>query len=322
MSKKSLVSVLILFLSAALFAKGKKDTPPKPLYFDETWGYVSMSRAEEYSDDLPLTDVCYFAADVNCYGELIDIPDISKIPVSGKRRHLVFICDSRSLTHFVLSPEYDVREKVIDQLVKACEPFDGLNVDLELVPARDEGIYLSFLSELRAKLPGKMLSVCVPARVKTFSGEVYHYDRIQVLCDRVFVMAYDEHWGGGKPGPVASAEWCKNVTDFAKKYIPEEKLIMGIPFYGRTWVETNHAKAWYYSSIQKVMNENHVTDVKYENGIPNFSYKAEVKVTGFYNDSVAVHGLAQMYQNAGIGKIGYWRIGQEDPEVWKLILTK
>lgn len=317
-----LFTVIVFAFACSLFANGKKDSNPKPLVFEEAWGYVSMARAYEYNDELPLTDVCYFAADVNCYGELIDIPDINKIKVTGKRRHMTFICDSKSLTHFILSPDSPYRASIINQIVEAVQPFEGLNIDVELVPARDRYLFLSFVSELRERLPEKMLSVCVPARTKRLSSEVYPYTELAEIADRIFIMAYDEHWSGGKPGPVASLEWCKNVAAFAKKSMASEKIIMGIPFYGRTWSDKTTSSAWTYPTLQRLFEENEVTDFTYENGIPTFSFTTEVTVTGYMNDLLSVHALASGYKKDGITKIGYWRIGQEDPAIWNYLLIK
>lgn len=316
----TLLALLATKLSAAKPASALSPTAGlTPVVFEEAWGYVSMSRAEEYRDDLPLTDVVYFAADVNAYGELISVPKPNWLKVEGKRRHMAFQCDSKSLTHFVLSPEYSVRESIIDQLVKALAGFDGLNVDLELVPARDGAIFLSFLDELRARLPGKILSVCVPARFKKLSDDIYPYAEIASRCDRVFVMAYDEHWSGGEAGPVASPDWCKKVLKYAQKSIPAEKLIMGIPFYGRTWADKTTAGAWYYSGANRIMGENGVEFYTYEKDIPTFEYTMEVKIKGYFNDAYSLHSLASIYKKAGVRHAGYWRIGQEDPEVWNLL---
>lgn len=321
MKRFALTLVFSMFVTL-VFSAGKKDEDPKPLYFDETWGYVSMAKADEYRDDLPLTDVCYFSADVNCYGELISVPKIDAIKVEGKRRHMVFICDSKSLTHFVLDPQYSVREKIIEQLIEAVEPFDGLNIDMELVPARDGNLFLSFVAELRERLSEKILSVCVPARVRRLRDEVYPYAEIAALCDRVFIMAYDEHWSGGVPGPIASPEWTSNVAAYAVKSIPLEKIVMGLPFYGRTWAEKSTSGAWYYETAQKMLTENEVDNLTYENGIPTFSYTTEVKVTGYLNDLYSLWTLSKAYQKVNINKIGYWRIGQEDPAVWDYLLIK
>ena len=83
-NKRLICILLYITISFSLFSAAKRPDQARPLRFEETWGFVAMNRAEEYRDDLPLTDVCYFAADVNCYGELIDVPDIDKITVTGK----------------------------------------------------------------------------------------------------------------------------------------------------------------------------------------------------------------------------------------------
>ncbi|MCF0241075.1 MAG: glycoside hydrolase [Treponema sp.] len=323
--KKNFIAVLFIlsgFLLAGETANKIKPFTEKPVTFDETWGYVSIARSNEYNDSIPLTDVCFFSADVNCYGELISVPNRNAIEVNNKRTHMVFICESKSLTHFILSPEFSIRQNIIDSLIEAAQDFDGLQLDLELVPEKDAENYLSFISELKNKLEGKMLSICVPARFKLLQNDVYPYAKLASLCDRIFVMAYDEHWAGGSPGPVASVEWCEKVCTYAKKTIPKEKLIMGIPFYGRTWTDKTTSGAWYYSGANRIMNENDCTDFYYDHNIPSFSFTTEVKVTGYMNDTHSVLTLCNLYKSKGIHKTGFWRIGQEDPEVWNYIKIK
>ena len=51
----------------------------KPLQLRESWGYVMQSRLDEYDNSIPLTDVCFFSAEVNCYGELTAIPSRNRV---------------------------------------------------------------------------------------------------------------------------------------------------------------------------------------------------------------------------------------------------
>lgn len=359
MKKYLIASILLLSVSGVyLFANGKRDVetppapeeeiietleepqieeilPPQPKYtlrqpegdkttFIESWGYVMQSRKDEYSKDFPITDVCYFAAEVNSYGELVSIPKRSSIDVGNARCHLVIICDSRSLSHFIIDPEYSVRKEFMNQIVKASDGYDGIQLDLEYIPTRDRKNYVSFIADLRYKLrqKGKMLSVCVPARFKKLSEDVYPYAEIASYCDRVIVMAYDEHWSTSKPGPVASPNWCKKVLDYAITDIPTKKLVMGVPFYGRSWADKTTAGAWYFTGANRIMTENGVEEVTYENDIPKFEFDMTVHVTGYFNDIYSVLNLCRMYEEAGVQKIGFWRIGQEDPEFWDWLEIK
>lgn len=313
----------------------KEEEELKPLYtlkkpagelinLQESWGYVMQNRESEYNSDIPLTDVCYFAAEINSYGELAGVPKRSSLDVGNARCHLVIVCESKSLTHFILNPNYDLRKQLIKDIVKAGAAYDGVQIDFELVPERDRKHFITFLSDLRYSLgSAKWFTVCVPARVKLLSEDIYPYAEIAKYSDRVFIMAYDESWSGSKPGPIASVDWCRKVMEYAQKTIPERKLIMGLPFYGRTWASETTAGAWYFSGANRIMTEHKVEEVTYENDIPTFKYTAQVEVTGYFNDTWSVLQLCRLYQEAGIQKMGFWRIGQEDPEFWKWVrLTK
>jgi len=291
-----------------------------PVKLKESWGYVMQSRKSEYNSQIPLTDVCYFAAEINSYGELVGVPKRSSIDVGNARCHLVIVCDSKSLTHFILNPSFGLRNQLIKDIVKAGAPYDGVQIDFELIPARDRKHFITFLSDLRYSLGShKWFTVCVPARVKLLSEDIYPYAEIAKYSDRVFIMAYDENWSGSKPGPIASVDWCRRVMEYAQKTIPERKLIMGLPFYGRTWASETTAGAWYFSGANRIMTEHKVEEVTYEDDIPTFKYTAQVEVTGYFNDKWSLLKLCRLYEDAGIKKLGFWRVGQEDPDFWQWI---
>lgn len=317
--------------------KGDEETSPKeqepkytlrqvqgnPVQVKESWSYVMTGRESEYDSSLPVTDVCYFSAEINSYGELTGIPNRSKLKTGNARCHLVITCDSRTLTHFVLNPDFNLRQQLLKDIVKAGQAYDGVQIDFELVPARDRKHFITFLADLRYMLgQKKWFSVCVPARFKLLTDDIYPYAEIAKYCDRVFVMAYDEHWSGSKPGAIATLDFCKRVAEYAQKSIPERKLVMGLPFYGRTWASETTAGAWYFSGANRIMTEHSVEEVSYENEIPNFKYTAQVEVTGYFNDAYSCVQIARLYESLGIQKLGFWRIGQEDPEFWNWIVCK
>lgn len=307
--------------------------PPQPKYtlrkptgsparFVETWGYVMQGREDEYKRESPITDVCYFSADINCYGELSGVPVRSKLKTGKARCHLVIACDSRAATHLALNPQYDTRKKILKDIVKAAANYDGVQLDLEYIPIRDRRHFITFIGDLRYMLNGKMLSVCVPARFKRGSEDTYPYAEIALYCDRVFVMCYDEHWSTSRPGAVASPEWCKKVLAYAIKDIPARKLVMGVPFYGRTWASETTAGAWYNSGVNRILTEHGVEEVTYEDDIPKFQYTANVDVTGYFTDTYAAWNLCKIYEQAGVQKVGFWRLGQEEEDFWDWVKIK
>jgi hypothetical protein len=286
--------------------------------FGEVWAYVVAGREAALRPGLPISDIGYFGAEVDSYGALTDVPPRRKLPAFSGRVHLVVACNGRALSHFTLSPGSAERKALIADLLSAANNFDGLQIDFENVPPRDAGVFFSFLEELRAGLGNKMFTIALPARFKK-SSDAYDYTKIAPLVDRILVMAYDEHWSTSAPGPIASLPWCRRVAAYALDVIGGEKLIMGIPFYGRAWGSTNPSQAYIYTGIEKIINEHNITGIHRENGIPTFNYDALVPVTVYYEDDYSLATRMAMYQSMGVAAVGFWRLGQETAAVWKLL---
>ena len=289
--------------------------------FDEVWGFALQERSEEIDLDTPLTDIALFTATLNNYAELDAVPRRAVLSSFAGRVHLTFACDSRALVHFVLDEKFGLRKQFEKSLADAASDFDGLCIDMEYIPARDRKNFLIFLRDMKKAIgKDKVFSVCVPARTRTIADDIFPYKTIGEIADRVIIMAYDEHWSTSSPGPVASYAWCGNVADYALTVIPKEKIVMGLPFYGRTWMEERHAGAWYFSGINRKMLENGVPSVERdEGGVANISYTATVNITGYFDDTYSLVKKCRLYEEKQIANISFWRLGQEDKTFWRWI---
>jgi spore germination protein YaaH len=287
--------------------------------FREIWGYVVAGQEAALTRDLPITDVGYFGAEVNMYGTLSSVPRRQNLSNFSGRVHLVVTSGSNALTYFALMPGSHQRRALIADLIAETRNFDGLNIDFENIPPRSGEAFLSFLRELRAGLPDKVFSVALYARTRPIANDVYDYEKIRPYVDRIFVMAYDEHWGGSRPGPISSITWCRRVAEHSLRVIGPEKLVMGIPFYGRAWVDHNHHRAHTYPNIQRLIDTHNVTEIRRENGTPTFRYNPTISVTVFYEDEYSISARFEMYKAMGVNAIGFWRIGQETPRVWDIL---
>ena len=288
-------------------------------HYREVWAYLVAGREQALNLNFPISDLVYFGAEVDSYGKLVDIPDFKKIAHFKGRKHFVAACNSRSLTHFVLAEGSAERKILIRDLLAAATPYDGLQIDFEYVPARDGETFLSFLRELRAGLGRRMFTLALPARTQTIKDDVYDYEKIKTLADRILVMAYDEHWSTSKPGPIASMGWCQRVAKHAIDAIGTEKLIMGLPFYGRSWGSINANKAYIHSTIEEIKKEQKIAEIQRENGIPTFKYESSMSVTVYYEDDYSLSARLEMYKKLGVTAVGFWRLGQETQAFWPVI---
>jgi spore germination protein YaaH len=291
--------------------------------FREIWAYLIDGREQTLKAGYPLTDVGYFGAELDSYGKLINVPNPKKVSFYRGRLHLVVASSGRALTHFALARGSREREELIRDLLKATEAFDGLQIDFEYVPPMDGGAFLSFLEELSAELRsgpgGKMFTIALPARTRTLQEDVYEYRTILPLVDRILVMAYDEHWSTSAPGPIASMNWCGRVASYSLETIGNEKLIMGLPFYGRSWGDINPNRAFMFSGIEGIKKAQQISETERENGVPFFTYQTPLEIKVYYEDDYSLSARLEMYRRMGVNSVGFWCLGQETPAIWPLL---
>ncbi|HJZ61843.1 MAG TPA: glycosyltransferase [Miltoncostaeaceae bacterium] len=113
----------------------------------------------------------------------------------------------------------------------ATNGWDGINVDLEGLPARDRVPLVAFAAALRRALgPGREVSVDVPAP----PGPAYDLPALG-REGRVLLMAYDQHASAGAAGPVAAASWIRARVADAAGLVGWGRLVVGLPTYGYAW---------------------------------------------------------------------------------------
>jgi len=286
--------------------------------FQEVWAYLAPGAEYKAVPTVPVTDWAFFGAVLNSQGELAGLPAASRVALFPGRTHLVLaIVDSYALVHMAVYPGFPVRAALLDALAAAARPYDGVQIDFETVTTRDQAAFWSFLTDLKARIGPKVLSVALPARTRAVD-DAFNYTVIEPLADRIIVMAYDEHWSGGKPGPIASLDWGSEVAAFAKAKIGKDKLVMGAPFYGRSWAERALSRAYSYSSIAALLQNKGLPVPGRAEGIPFFEYDETVRVRVYYEDSVSQAARMGLYAQAGVTKVAFWRLGLEDPGVWDL----
>ncbi len=318
--KRTLASIMTAsFLLAASVIEAQ--TPPESdgtgrQSFRETWVYLMQGEERFWSAGLPVSDIGYFSARLDARGELVGVPPVSRLDGFGARKHLVLAeVSNQAVIHFALAPEFAVRAKLIASLAEAARPFDGVNVDFEAVPAYDRAAFLSFLADLKRAIEPRRLSVALPARVKRVD-DAYDYEAVAQVADRVVIMAYDEHWSGSSPGPVASLSWCGDVANYALKTIGPDKLVMGMPFYGRAWGDANYATAYKHSTGSKLIDERDLTVKRDPGGVPYVTFSETITYTFYYEDAVSFARRAEAYRSKGVRQAAFWRLGQEDPVIW------
>lgn len=224
-----------------------------------------------------LTSVYPFSFSVNTNGSLKDLADMGKgawkrfvrqAKIAGVEVIPTVMWSNTERIHEVLSDK-KLRASHIEAIVKMVDKggYDGVDIDYEGKKASTRSHYSVFLKELKAALGGKILSCTIEARTPPDSlytsipknlEYANDYAEINTYCDRVNIMAYDQQRAdlklnsaraGGPYYPNADLAWVKKVMALTSKTIDKDKLLVGVPTYGRE-LEVTVSPNWFQSYKQ------------------------------------------------------------------------
>lgn len=232
------------------------------------------------------------------------------------------------------------REKLARELSDAVIRFDldGVHVDIENVTEAERDLYTDFVRILRDKLPkGKTLAVAVapnPWNLKKGWQGSYDYSGLAQYSDYLMIMAYDESYSGGPAGPVASYGFVEATIKQALTLVPKDKIVLGIPFYGRYWKKGAAKGGYGLSNIDVSRLVQNYNGKVYFDSASKSPYavitigQADVKpyvlgtrleagsYTIWYENETSIKyklGLVSKYDLKGTGS---WSLGQETKDTW------
>ncbi|SCG83240.1 putative glycosylase ykvQ [Proteiniborus sp. DW1] len=233
------------------------------------------------------------------------------------------------------------REKLADEIVTAIKKYnlDGVNVDIENVTEVDRENYTDFVRILRSKLPeGKELSVAVAANPRGFTKGwhgSYDYEALAKYSDYLMIMAYDESYYGSKPGPVASKTFVESSIKYALNRVSPDKIVLGIPFFGRYWNE-NESVGGHGISLAKANSviKHYNSDIYFDKATmsPYATFSIGVndtkllvngkaltpgKYTVWFENEDSIKDKLQLVHKYNLKGTGSWSLGQELPSTWE-----
>jgi spore germination protein YaaH len=184
------------------------------------------------------------------------------------------------------------RKYHIDEIVKFVNKgkYDGIDIDYEGKKADTREYFSAFIIELKKGLGDKQLACTIESRTDDAERRADDLSVIGDVCDQVRIMTYDQQRydaklndkKSGQPYiPVADVDWVSKVVKYSKKYIPKEKIMLGVATYGREWEVTvkpnsfnSYASLWTvtHDYSNDFANELNIEPIRNSAGELSFSY--------------------------------------------------
>ncbi len=212
----------------------------------------------------------------------------------------------------------------------------GVNIDFESMPGSQKTNFANFMvdlaNQMHTAIPNSHVSTVLYA---VDWGDAFDFTIMNAAVDHYIIMGYDYYYGGsGTAGPTDPLfhfgntydyNLSRSVSYYLNKGCPKNKLVLGLPFYGREWktqstsipsstIGTGTAVLFknfkansngYYSNANLQFDADSYTEAyTFNNGTNNKQM--------FISNDVGFRKRLEFINNTGIAGLGIWALGQDD----------
>lgn len=233
------------------------------------------------------------------------------------------------------------RERMVTYLAYLAmrDNYVGFQIDFENINPADKKLFARLIERAAARLhrDGRLLSVAVVPRFSDgypghgksgeFStgewGAAYDYRALGRAADFLTLMTYDHHGRLSPPGPIAGHAWVEEALGYAALRLTPRKIVLGIPLYGREWLETPHgteARSLTFTEATGLLGQVGIQaqwDDRWRS--PWFQYgDGFARHTVWFENSRSLGEKLTLVRKYRLRGFAAWRLGAEDPQFWAL----
>lgn len=299
-----------------------------------------------------LTDLCYFSYEVNSADGTATTTHgwstaavVTDAQANGVN---VTLCATLFSGHTAFFSSSTAQQTLITNLINLVQARNakGVNIDFEGMGSSHKVPFTNFMinlcNQMHSAIPGSEVSIALYA--VDWSG-VFDMAALNPYVDLFIIMGYDYYWSGsttaGPEDPLYNFQTSynytlsKSITYYLKQGASNNKLLLGLPYYGREW--STSSTALYSSTTGSTNTVTYNTFRQNTNGYYSsrqwdpisFSTWYPSTRTGtpwqcFIDDAYSLGKRFDMVNQRGIGGIGIWALGYDDGynDFWDLIRDK
>ncbi len=262
----------------------------------------------------------------------------------------VTLCVTLFANHTSFLTNTTAKQALITNLISliSSRGAHGVNIDFEGLPSSQSTNFANFMVDLsnqfHSAIPGSEVSTVL---YSVDWNSVFDFQIMEPEVDNYIIMGYDYYYSGSSTagpndplyhfGTTYNYSLSRSITDYVEAGCPKNKLILGLPNYGREWstssltvpsstTATGVSRTYSYirnNTTGFYSNANHYYDTDSHSDEYLFTNAGTPKQC-FITKENAFGDRLQHVLNSGIAGIGIWALGYDDgySELWDEINAK
>lgn len=243
------------------------------------------------------------------------------------------------------------KNRAIESMVALCKAHDywGIQFDVENINIGDRDRFTQWYTDAAKALhkAGYKISVAVVHKTEDGAGPTaygrfmqdswrggYDIAALAKAGDFISLMTYSEHTRRTTPGPVAGLPWTREALEYFLRFVPKEKLSLGIPTYGGRWYtrydgastdrasSTNESVSWSWGSG---FAERNGASIQWDpvQQVPYASYMVGgINEWLFLEDVRAFKAKLELVKQNNLRGFSVWVLGPEDERIWDVLKSE
>ena len=292
---------------------------------------VSNYRALEngdlsiFYDDTQIVSIC------KEYGT-IPLLMISSLSIRG-------VADYELLYNLLISEEF--LNNHIEQLLQMTKAkgYLGVNFLFSLITTNNQQYYINLLKNASSRLQaeGLIVHVTINPRISNINGEIVfdeiNYEEFSKYADSITFIQPAWSLVLGPPRPVSSAKNLSSFVNYAIKYVPADKFVLGMPILAYDWIIPYSPDNPYIMTLTIESALNLAVDVKatinfdeasqtpfFEYNLPPIAFPVQHIV--WFVDARSFAALLRIIDEYNLSGASIWNIMVYTPQLWLMINSK
>jgi spore germination protein YaaH len=240
------------------------------------------------------------------------------------------------------------RNRAVQSMTSVCRNngYWGMQFDVENLNIVDRDKFTAWYGDAARSLHavGCKISIAVVHKTEEGAGPTgygrfmedswrggYDLAALARIGDFISLMTYSEHTRRTTPGPVAGMPWMREAVEYFLRFVPSEKLSLGIPTYGGHWFtqydpnspsrasSTSESVNWTWGSA---LAERNGATIQWDpvQQVPFASYSVGgINEWVFLEDSRAFKAKLDLAKEKKLRGFSVWVLGTEDERIWDVL---